>query len=229
MELTEVMTRIRSLGNPEAVAGMARFGINTENAYGVSIPNLRKLAKPLGRNHALAEQLWLTGIHEARLLACFIDDSKMVSENQMESWVKDIASWDLCDQCCSNLFDKSDIAYQKAVEWSEREEEFVKRAGFVLMATLSVHDKKADDARFETFLPIIRREACDERNFVKKAVNWALRQIGKRGPTLNRSAIEVAEEIKAMDSKAAKWIANDALRELTSPKVQARLTRRSPT
>ena len=225
MELAEVITKIKSLANPEAVAGMVRFGINTENAYGVSIPNLRKLAKQIGRNHALAEQLWRTGIHEARLLACFTDDPKMVGEEQIERWVKDIASWDLCDQCCSNLFDKTDLAYQKAHEWTERDEEFVKRAGFVLMAALSVHDKRADDAGFEPFFAIIKREAHDDRNFVKKAVNWALRQIGKRSPALNRSAIELAEEMKGIDAKAARWIGNDALRELTSSKVQERLRR----
>jgi len=223
MQYDEILERLKSLSNPEAVLGMTRFGINPENAYGISIPNLRKMAKQIDRDHALAEQLWSSGIHEARILACMIDDPNMVTEAQLERWVKGFDSWDVCDQCCSNLFDKTEFAYRKAIEWSERGEEFVKRAGFVLMATLSVHDKKADAGRFEQFFPIIKREATDGRNFVKKAVNWALRQIGKRNRTLNKIAIEVANEIRQIDSKAARWIADDALRELTSDKVQRRL------
>lgn len=223
MQYDEILEKLKSLSNPEAVLGMARFGINPENAYGISIPNLRKMAKQIGRDHVLAEQLWSSGIHEARILACMIDDPNMVTEAQLERWVRGFESWDVCDQCCSNLFDKTEFAYQKAIEWSERGEEFVKRAGFVLMAALSVHDKKADAGRFEQFFPIIKREATDGRNFVKKAVNWALRQIGKRNRTLNKIAIEVANEIRQIDSKAARWIADDALRELTSDKVQRRL------
>ena len=148
----------------------------------------------------------------------------MITEKQMESWVKTFDSWDVCDQCCSNLFDKNILAYRKIVEWTRRDEEFVKRAGFVLMATLAVHDKKAKDATFLEFLPIIRRESVDTRNFVKKAANWALRQIGKRNLNLNKKAIETAKMIQEMDSKSAKWIASDAIRELTSEMVQKRLT-----
>ena len=223
MQYDEILERLKSLSNPEAVLGMTRFGINPENAYGISIPNLRKMAKEIGRAHVLAEQLWSSGIHEVRILACMIDDPNMVTEAQLERWVKGFDSWDVCDQCCSNLFDKTEFAYRKAIEWSERGEEFVKRAGFVLMAALSVHDKKADAGRFEQFFPIIKREATDGRNFVKKGVNWALRQIGKRNRTLNKIAIEVANEIRQIDSKAARWISDDALRELTSDKVQRRL------
>jgi len=154
-----------------------------------------------------------------------IDDPKEVTEVQMERWVKDFDSWDICDQCCSNLFDKTDLAYQKAVEWSAREEEFVKRAGFVLMAALAVHDKKAEDEAFLQFLPLIKRESTDARNFVKKAVNWALRQIGKRNIVLNTKAIETAKEIRKLETRSAQWIAADALRELTSEKIQRRLLR----
>lgn len=223
MRYTAVIERLKSLSNPEAVSGMARFGINPGNACGISIPTLRKMAKEIGMDHALAERLWTSGIHEARILAGMIDDPNMVTEAQLEGWVKGFDSWDVCDQCCSNLFDKTKFAYRKAVEWSERSEEFVKRAGFVLMAVLSVHDKYADDRQFEGFFPIIKREAADGRNFAKKAVNWALRQIGKRNRTLNKLAIEVAMEIRGIDSKAARWIGEDALRELTSEKVQRRL------
>jgi 3-methyladenine DNA glycosylase AlkD len=166
---SEILDRLKALSNPKAVEGMARFGINPENTYGVSIPNLRQIAKELGTDHHLAQELWSSGIHEAKILASMIDDPEEVIEVQMERWVKDFDSWDICDQCCSNLFDKTDLAYQKAVEWSARKEEFVKRAGFVLMATLAVHDKKAEDETFLQLLPLIKRESTDARNFVKKA------------------------------------------------------------
>jgi 3-methyladenine DNA glycosylase AlkD len=225
MDYNDIIQKLKSLSDPEAVKGMAQFGINPENTYGVSIPNLRKLAKETGRNHALAQQLWASGIHEARILASFIDEPQKVTEAQMESWIKDFDSWDVCDQCCSNLFDKTKFAYQKAVEWGEREEEFVKRAGFTLMAALAVHDKKATDEEFLQFLPIIKRESIDNRNYVKKAVNWALRQIGKRNLSLNKVAIKTAEEIQQLDSRSARWIAADAIHELTSEAVQQKLSK----
>ena len=218
-----ILAELRSLANPENVVGMARFGINSENTLGISIPALRAIARRTGKNHALAQELWSSGIHEARILACFIDSPKQVTPEQMESWASEFDSWDVCDQCCSNLFDKTPFAYQKAGEWSGREEEFVKRAGFVLMAALAVHDKKAEDSKFTPFLPMIIRESDDERNFVKKAVNWALRQIGKRNKNLNALAISTAREIQERSSRAARWIASDALKELTGESVQRRL------
>lgn len=218
-----ILKQLRSLYNPENVAGMERFGINTKNTYGVSIPDLRAMAKKIGRDHDLAQELWASGIHDARILACLIDSPENVSEEQAESWVKNFDSWDVCDQCCGNLFDRTGFAYQKAVEWSRRDEEFVKRAGFVLMASLAVHDKHAKDEAFLGFLPIIKRESIDNRNYVKKAVNWALRQIGKRNINLNKEAIKTAKELQKADSKSAKWIASDALRELTSEAIQTRL------
>jgi 3-methyladenine DNA glycosylase AlkD len=226
MNADVVVARLRSLAQPGNLEGMKRFGIPTEHALGISLPTLRRLAKEIGRDHSLAGELWASGIHEARILATLMDEPKLVTDRQMEAWVLDFASWDLCDQCCSNLFDRTPYAYPKAVEWSFRDEEFVKRAGFVLMATLSVHDKKADDRVFREFFPIIVREATDDRIYVRKAVNWALRQIGKRNMALNREAIRVAEEIRAMDARAARWIATDALRELTGEKVQRRLKER---
>jgi 3-methyladenine DNA glycosylase AlkD len=219
----EILERLRALGNPQNVAGMEHFGINTHNTLGISIYTLRPLAKEIGSDHELALALWDSGIHEARLLAAYIDDPALVSEEQMERWVLDIDSWDVCDQVCSSLFDRTPYAYDKALEWSEREEEFIKRAGFVLMAALSVHDKQTPDERFEQFFPIIVREATDSRNYVKKAVNWALRQIGKRSRYLNELAIETARQIQQIDSPAARWIASDALRELNGEKVQKRL------
>ena len=223
MKYKEILKKLKSHSNLNNVEGMARFGINPKNTLGVSIPIIRKIAKEIGKNHQLAQKLWQSGIHEARILACLIAEPEKLTEKQMESWVKDFNSWDVCDQCCGNLFDKTKFAYQKAIEWSKRKEEFVKRAGFVLMATLSVHDKKAADKKFERFFPFIKKEAIDERNFVKKAVNWALRQIGKRNLALNKKTIAVAKEIQKIDSKSAKWITNDAIRELTSEAVQKRL------
>jgi 3-methyladenine DNA glycosylase AlkD len=220
---SNIVQKMKSLGSERDRAGMARFGIETKNAYGISVHVLRRLAKEIGTDHGLALNLWKTGIHEARMLASFIDDPKRVIGRQMENWVKDFDSWDICDQCCGFLFDKTKYARVKATVWSKREEEFVKRAGFVLMAALSVHDKDARDAVFLKFLPRIQEESLDERNFVKKAVNWALRQIGKRNRSLNKKAIEMGKKIGQLDSKSARWIASDALRELTSKKVQGRL------
>jgi 3-methyladenine DNA glycosylase AlkD len=226
MEYEEILSWMKSRYNKKNIQGMARYGINVRNAYGISMPALRKKAKQAGRDHRLAGRLWGSGMHEARILACLIDDPELVTERQMEKWVRDFDSWDICDQCCSNLFDKTEFAWEKAFSWSERKEDFVKRAGFVLMAVLSVHDKKKNDRDFLRFLPVIKRHSSDERNFVRKAVNWALRQIGKRSSLLNREAIKTAKDILLIDSKAAKWVAGDALRELSSAKVREKVKRR---
>jgi 3-methyladenine DNA glycosylase AlkD len=219
----EVLERLQSLGDPRNVEGMARYGIRTKKAFGVSAPQLRQLAKELRKEHELADRLWGTGVHDARILAALIDDPALVTERQMDRWAKDFDTWAVCDSACGCLFDKTPYAWDKAVEWIEREEEYVKRAGFVLMAALAVHDKKAPNERFEAFLSLIESHATDERNFVKKAVNWALRQIGKRNLHLNALAIRAGEQIRRIDSKAARWIASDALRELTSDNVRQRL------
>ena len=218
-----ILKRLRSLANPRNVEGMARFGISPRNTLGISVNDLRRIAKEIGRDHSLAQQLWKSGVHEARILAVLIDDCRRVTEQQMERWLKDIDSWDVCDGCSYHLFDKTPFAYRKSMEWSRRKEEFVKRAAFAMMAALAVHDKEARDAKFLKFLPPIRRESTDERNFVKKAVNWALRQIGKRNVALNKAAIKTAQEIREIDSPSARWIAADALRELKSEAVQRRL------
>jgi len=223
MKCEEIIERLRQEADPECVVGMARFGINPDKTLGLSIPFLWNLSKEIGKDHDLAVQLWLSGIHEARILAGIIDEPEKVTEKQMDRWVRDFDSWDVCDQVCGRLFDKTPFAYEKASEWAKRDEEFVKRAGFTMMAALSVHDKKASDKEFEKFLPMIVREAKDERNYVKKAVNWALRVIGKRNKVLNRKAIKTAERIRKIDSSSARWIAADALRELKSDAVQRRL------
>jgi 3-methyladenine DNA glycosylase AlkD len=218
-----IIARLRSLSNPENVAGMARFGINPQNTLGISIPVLRQIAKETGKDHSLALELWDSGIHEARILAAFVDDPRQVDEAQMERWALDFDSWDVCDQVTGSLFDRTPYAYAKAAEWSARPEQFVKRAAFAMLAWLAVHDKRAGDERFEPYLDIILREAADERNFVKKAVNWALRSIGKRSRTLNEKAINTARQMAELDSRAARWNAANTLRELTSPKIQAKL------
>jgi 3-methyladenine DNA glycosylase AlkD len=223
MVYEQIIKRLESMANPVNVAGMARFGINPHNTLGISMTYLRQIAKEVGKDHGLAQQLWRSEIHEARILATLVDTPLLVTEAQMEEWVKDFDSWDVCDACCMNLFRKTDYTYAKALEWSEREGEFIKRAGFAMMATLAVHDKKADDGVFQALLPIVEREAWDERNFVRKAVNWALRQIGKRNRHCNSLAVEAAERIEKTGSKSGRWIARDALRELKDGKVLGRL------
>ncbi len=222
MEYEKIIERIESLSNPDAVKGMERYGIKTMKVYGVSIPHLKTLAREIGQNHEIALTLWSSNTRETRIFASMLDDPEIVDESQMEEWVKGFDNWEVCDQCCINLFRKTKYAYKKVSEWSSREEEFVKRAAFVLIACLAVHDKKADDAVFEKFFPLIIKEATDERLYTKKAVNWALRQIGKRSFYLNRITVEKAKEIQKMDSKSAQWIGSDALRELTSGKIQER-------
>ncbi|KAA3645401.1 MAG: DNA alkylation repair protein [Chloroflexi bacterium] len=219
----KILAELKNLGDPKNIAEAQRVGGNMAKAYGVKVPHLRAIAKEHRKDHELALALWATDVHEARILASMVDDPAHVTEEQMETWVLDFNSWDLCDQCCGNLFDKTPYAYAKALEWSEREEEYVKRAGFAMMACLAWHDKKASNQDFEQFFPAIKREATDERNFVKKAVNWALRNIGKLNLELNAKAIKVAEDIDTIDDKTARWIAKDALRELRSEKIQARL------
>ena len=224
----DILEEIRRRGDPKALRGMSRFRIETSRAFGVSVPQLRDLARKTGRSHELAQQLWKTEIHEARILAGMIDDPVKVTEDQMESWAKEFDSWDVVDGSCGNLFDKTPFAIRKAHEWSMRPEEYVKRAGFVLMAELAVHDRKAADKTFLEFLPVIVRESSDERNFVKKAVNWALRQIGKRNAILNAASIETCAAIKNSGSRSGKWIAADALRELTSTAVKKKLSSKNP-
>jgi 3-methyladenine DNA glycosylase AlkD len=222
-----VIRKLNELGDRSRLAGMERYGINTGKALGVTVTQLRALARAIGRDHDLAAGLWDSEIHEARILASMVDDPPLVTEPQMEAWVYDLDSWDVCDQVCGNLFDRTRFAFRKAVEWSARDDEFVKRAGFALMAWAAVHRKDAPDAQFETFLPIIRAEATDDRNYVKKAVSWALRQIGKRSPELNERAIDTARQIQRLDARSARWIAGDALRELESVAVRGRFAERA--
>jgi 3-methyladenine DNA glycosylase AlkD len=223
----DVLDKLQSKARPDQLTGMAKYGMTVEKRLGVSVPDMRKLAKELGRDHELALDLWRTGIAEARMVAAMIDDPAELTDGQTEEWVIGINSWDVCDQVCMNLFEKNQLAWKKIIDWSEREEEFVKRTAFSLIACLAWHDKKASNEKFIQLLPVIIRGATDERNFVRKAVNWALRNIGKRDLNLNEAAINAAKEIQRLDSKAARWIAADALRELKSDAVQNRLRRRA--
>lgn len=219
----EIIQELRSLARPDQLQGMARYGMATDNRLGIAIPDLRRMAKKIGKHHSLALELWESGIQEARILAAMIDDPALVSDQQMEDWVSDFNSWDVCDQVCMNLFDRVPFVRRKIEEWSTRPEEFIKRAAFSLIACVAWHDKQASDRDIAAFLPVIKKGATDERNFVKKAVNWALRHIGKRNIYLNKQALDAAREIRLMDSKPARWIAADAIRELESDKVQQRL------
>ena len=226
MSVDEVVAELRALGNPKNAAGYAHFGIAATNTLGITIPALRTLAKRCGRDHALAAQLWARGIHEARILAGMVDDPAKVTPRQMDRWANQFDSWDVVDGVC-NLFEYTPYAYDKAMEWSRHRKEYVKRSAFTLVAYFAVHDKQAPDEKIMQFLPVIRREAHDERNFVKKAVNWALRNIGKRNVRCNEAAIVATEQIRADGTRAGRWIASDALRELRSEAVQRRLRERS--
>ncbi|MFH1399569.1 MAG: DNA alkylation repair protein [Candidatus Woesearchaeota archaeon] len=223
MNSKEVIKRLQKMANPKNVEGMARFGISTNNTLGISIPFLRDMVKEIGRDHKLALELWDSGIHEARMLACFVDEVDKVTEKQMDEWVAGFDSWDICDQCCSNLFDRTPFVHKKILQWVKDEREFMRRAGFVLIAAAAVHRKEWQDEDFLKYFPLMKEYATDERNYVRKAVNWALRQVGKRNLSLNKKAIEVAKEIKNINSKSARWIAADALRELEGDKLVKRL------
>ena len=219
----EVLRDLKSRVKPEKVEGMAKFGITGSKRLGISMPDLRKMGKTIGKDHPLALKLWATKIPDAMILAALVDDPVKVTEQQAESWVKDICSWDVCDQLCMNLFERIPFAIKKIFEWSKRDEEYVKRVPYAMIACIAWHDKDAPDELFTGFFPIIENGSTDERNYVKKAVSRALRHIGKRNTNLNKQALELAKKIKKIDSKAARWIASDVIRELESEAVHRRL------
>jgi 3-methyladenine DNA glycosylase AlkD len=223
--ISDILHELRQVADSSRLEGMARYGITTDSALGVSIPDLRRAARKIGENLNLASELWQSGIHEARILASMIVRPDWITESLMDQWVAGFNSWDLCDQCCNNLFVYTQFAHKKALEWSLYDKEFIKRASFTLMACLAVHDKTSSDEPFIQFLERIENHAIDERNYVKKAVNWALRQIGKRNSSLNKKAISSAETILKQNSKSSRWIAKDALRELTNLKIQQKVNR----
>ncbi len=214
MTAPEILSALRAQANPKNVQGMARYGISTAGTLGVPVAEIRRLAKQTSRSHSLAGELWASGVHEARILATIVDEPARVTRRQMDRWARDFDSWDVCDQACQNLFRYTPFAWAAAREWAGAKHEFVRRAGFALMAGLAVKAKDAPDADFAALLPLIAGAATDQRNLVKKSVNWALRAIGKRNLRLRRAAIAAAESIRVIDSPAARWIAGDALREL---------------
>ena len=221
--VNEVLKKLKERAKPENIEGMAKYGMTRDRRLGVAVPEMRKIAKQRGKDHQLALDLWRTGIPEAMMVASMVDPAEAVTEGQMEDWVKDFNSWDVCDQVCMNLFEKTPLAWKKIRDWANRDEEFVKRATFVLIACLAWHNKEASDKEFIDLIPLIAAGATDERNFVKKGVSWALRNIGKRNPNLNEVAMKAAKEMQCIDSKPARWIASDALRDLTSEATKRRL------
>ena len=223
--LNEIIKLLESAGSESNRKGMQHYGIATDKALGVPLPFIRKLSIEYRMNHNLALQLWETGIHEARMLATMVDDPAKVTKTQMDEWVRDFNSWDICDQCCSNLFDKTPFAVDKIYEWTDSEHEFVRRAGFVMIACLAVHDKKRNDASFREFLPLIIQHATDPRNFVRKAVNWALRQIGKRNLALYAEALQLSKAMMNSDDRTARWIGSNAHRELMGQTAINRMKR----
>lgn len=223
MRAEEILKTLRSLRSKEWRDSLERFGITSDHAVGISTPVLKSLARSIGKDHKLAAQLWASGNFEARAIAAMIDEPDKVSARQMDRWAGVFNSWGICDACCCYLFRLTPFAWDKAVEWSNHSKEYVKRASFSLMAYLAVHDKASKDQAFRDLLPIIEQEASDDRLYVRKAVNWALRQIGKRSSRLNRLAIQSAKRIRSQGTSSARWIASDALRELQSEAVQRRL------
>lgn len=221
-----VLAELAALGSEENRAGMARFGINTERAFGVSMTSMKPLVRKYRRNHDLAAALWASGRHEARILAVLIDEPKRVTPEQMDEWVAAFDSWDLCDQACMKLFVRTPYVVEKVGQWAADEREYVRRAAFALIAGHAVHAKKEPPDVFLAFLPIIERYADDDRNFVKKAVNWALRQIGKRSPDLHPPALALAEKLAASDNRTRRWIGRDAVKELTDPAQLERIAKR---
>jgi 3-methyladenine DNA glycosylase AlkD len=227
MDRDEVLKWLERKGTKATRDGMARYGIVAKRAFGVPMGTLLLLRKRLGRDHALALDLWESGVYEARLLAALVGDPERVTRRQMNAWASTFENWGDCDTVCFHLFDRTPFAFEKARQWSPSPRELVKRGGFVLMACLSGHDKTTPDAPFRAFLPLIEKGAHDERNFVKKGVNWALRGIGRRNLALNAAALAVARRLADSDEAACRWVGKDALRELSSPKVQAQLARRA--
>jgi 3-methyladenine DNA glycosylase AlkD len=219
----ETLIWLERRGSQRNRDGMARYGIVAPKAFGVSVGDLRKLGKQLGKSHELAVGLWKTGWYEARMLVPFVGEPKRVTPAQMDRWARDFDNWAICDALCFHLFDRSPHAYRKVSAWSTRREEFVRRAAFALAASLALHDRQAPDKAFEQMLPLIERAATDERNFVKKGVSWALRGIGMRSAALHRKSLALARRLAASKDPSARWVGRDAIRDLSRPMVVKRV------
>lgn len=222
-EVKEIIREFKGLRNERNIEGMKRYGINVDTAFGITAPVLTGISKRYRFNHTLALELWNTSYHDARLLASMIDNPEEVTRKQLNKWVKDFDSWDVCDCCCNRLFRKVSFIEEFIPIWCRDKREFVKRAGFSMIAQLAVHKKSAPDSEFENYFDLITESSTDERNFVKKAVNWALRQIGKRNKSLNKKTLKISQKLLTFSSKSSGWIARDAIRELTNPLTLKRI------
>jgi 3-methyladenine DNA glycosylase AlkD len=225
-----VVAWMKRTGSPKAAAGLSRYGLPTDKAFGISVATLRTYAKGIGTNHDLALKLWKTGWLDARILASFLGDPAKVTPAMMDAWCRDFDNWGTVDTPCFTLFDRSPHAWKVIPKWVKEKGEFQKRAGFVMMACLAGHDKTAKDAPFLKFLPMIERGASDDRNFVKKGVSWALRGIGHRNPALHAAAVKTATKLSKSDDATERWVGRDALKDITRPavvkKVRAKATSR---
>lgn len=217
---------LKRLANQRTLAGMARYAIPSDHAFGVPMKAIQELGKRLGRSHRLAADLWKSGWYEARTLAAFVEEPQRVTAAQMDRWARDFDSWAICDTVCFKLFDQVPHAFEKVEHWAGRHEEFVKRAAFALLASLALHSKDQDE-RFIGTLTLIERAAADERNFVKKGVSWALRAFGRRGPALRAAATQLARRLAASAQPAERWIGKDALRDLTRARATRKQARRT--
>jgi len=226
-KLKWILDQLHALADRDKLLGIAHFGIDIKGRLGIPIPELRRIAKQTGTDHPLALQLWDSAVPEARILATMLAEPPLITPSQMDAWVADFNSWDLCDSACGNLFDKTPCAWDKVAQWAAGDAEFTRRAGYALLAWLAWHDKNASDEKFIASFPIIMSGVTDPRNFVKKAVNWAIRNIGKRNLALNKAALELSERILEIDDKTARWIARDAIRELTGEKILNRLRKKA--
>ena len=229
MTCEQVIEELRSLGSPKNIEGMKRYNITVEKSFGVPAPQIRSIAKQITMNHDLALQLWDSRYHEARILAAIIADPERTKLSMLDRWVNEIQNWAQCDNCCAELFEKTKYAYSLPFRWAKNEKEFVRRAGFVMIAEMAVHHKETEDKEFQKFFSLLKKYSIDERNFVKKGVNWALRQVGKRNISLHKKVIALSKEIQNIPSSSARWISNDALKELTNPKTVALIKRRKVT
>ena len=223
MIIPQILTELKKNSDTKNIEQMARFGIFPKKTFGVKMPILRKLAKKIGKNHDLAQDLWKKGFRETQILASIIDEPEKVTLKQIKNWISDFDYWEICDQCVMNLFEKIPFIWDECINFANDEREFFRRTGFVIMARLAVSDKKASDKKFIAFFPLIKKFSTDERNMVKKAVNWALRQIGKRNLALHKEALKIAQEISQINNKTAKWISSDAIRELKNEKIISRI------
>ena len=225
--VADILQSLEALATPRDLANLQRFGITAARPLGVSMANIQKLARQVGRDHATAAALWASGIYEARLLTAYVDDPAEVTPAQMDRWCRDFDNWGVCDTLCFALFDRTPHAWGRIDSWARARPEFVRRAAFALLASLAVHDKATPDEMFAARLPLVERAASDDRDLVRKGVSWALRTIGRRNRALHAAALEVAHRLAGAADPGSRWVGKDAVRELTGPVVTRQLQRRA--